>query len=187
MHNQQSLLEVPAGPAPATPVRFLDPPGHDAGTRHRTVASPLGPILLTGDGHVLTRITLNPEPDTPEVSWVEAPNDFTTAVQQLTAYFTGDLHSFDLALAPAGTSFQRRVWQQLTTVAYGHTTNYGALAAQLGQPTAARAVGMANGRNPLPIVVPCHRIIGADGGLTGYSGGLDIKRKLLRLENRHSR
>ena len=106
------------------------------------------------------------------------------AEAQLRAYFAGDLTSFDLPLAPHGTGFQRQVWDAVAAVPYGTTTTYSAIAAALGRPSACRAVGAANGRNPLPIVVPCHRVVGASGALTGYGGGLARKRVLLDLETR---
>jgi methylated-DNA-[protein]-cysteine S-methyltransferase len=103
-------------------------------------------------------------------------------LRQLDAYFAGRRRTFDLRLEPAGTAFQRRVWRGLLTIPFGETLSYGALAARLGRGAHPRAVGMANGRNPIPIVIPCHRVIGADGRLTGYGGGLDRKRRLLALE-----
>ena len=104
------------------------------------------------------------------------------AEEQLSAYFAGELTRFELPLAPRGTEFQRRVWDAVAAVPYGTTTTYSRLAASISRPRATRAVGAANGRNPLPIVVPCHRVIGASGALTGYGGGLDVKRALLALE-----
>ena len=105
-----------------------------------------------------------------------------TARRQLQEYFEGTRRSFDLRLAPEGTAFQRRVWEELRRIPYGETISYRELAGRIGQPTAMRAVGLANGRNPIAVVVPCHRVIGADGSLTGYGGGLDRKRYLLGLE-----
>jgi methylated-DNA-[protein]-cysteine S-methyltransferase len=110
------------------------------------------------------------------------PAPFAQARAQLDAWFAGDLTAFELELDPVGTAWQRRVWAALRTVPYGTTTTYGALAAALGAPGSARAVGLANGRNPLAIVVPCHRVVGADGGLTGYAGGVERKRTLLEHE-----
>lgn len=107
------------------------------------------------------------------------------AVDQLESYFAGSLREFDLPLVLRGTDFQKRVWQQLAEIRYGETTTYGAIAAQLGKPTASRAVGAANGQNPIAIVLPCHRVIGQTGKLTGYAGGLDKKEKLLRFERDH--
>lgn len=107
------------------------------------------------------------------------------ASAQLSEYFSGTRAQFDLPLAPRGTPFQQSVWNALLTIPVGHTRTYGEIAAQIGRPKAARAVGMANNRNPLSIFIPCHRVIGADGSLTGYAGGLDVKRYLLDLEKRH--
>jgi methylated-DNA-[protein]-cysteine S-methyltransferase len=108
-------------------------------------------------------------------------------VRQLRAYFAGDLETFDLPLAPAGTPFQLAVWRELCKIPYGKTISYGELARHLGNPNASRAVGLANGANPIPIVIPCHRVIGSNGKLTGYGGGLPIKEKLLALERRQLR
>src|ERR1700722_16755032 len=109
------------------------------------------------------------------------------AVDQLRAYFAGELRNFDLALDMQGTGFQKRVWQEVRKIPYGRTCSYKFVAAAIGAPTAVRAVGAANGRNPIPIVVPCHRVIGAGGSLVGYGGGLPLKRFLLDLEMRHGR
>jgi methylated-DNA-[protein]-cysteine S-methyltransferase len=103
-------------------------------------------------------------------------------MRQLRAYFAGELETFDLPLAPEGTPFQLEVWRRLCEIPYGETISYGELARRLGNPNASRAVGLANGANPIPIVIPCHRVIGSDGKLTGYGGGLPIKEKLLALE-----
>ena len=116
----------------------------------------------------------------PRLIWDEAP--CRRAAAQVRAFLAGKRHSFDLELAPSGTPFQRRVWQALQGIPYGTTISYGTLAARIDQPRAAQAVGRANGANPIPIVIPCHRVIGADGSLTGYGGGLPIKEKLLQLE-----
>jgi methylated-DNA-[protein]-cysteine S-methyltransferase len=110
---------------------------------------------------------------------------FRDVMAQLEGYFAGKLNSFDLALAPEGTPFQREVWSYLRTIPYGETVSYGDIARRLGRPNAYRAVGAANGRNPIPIIIPCHRVIGADGSLTGFGGGLPIKIQLLELEARH--
>src|SRR5205085_10571542 len=113
-----------------------------------------------------------------------APDDppFAAAIAQLRAYFRGESTAFDVPLELRGTPFQRRVWASLCTIPYGETVTYGALAQRLGTPSAARAVGLANGRNPVGIIVPCHRVVGSDGSLTGYGGGLDRKRRLLEFE-----
>ena len=108
-------------------------------------------------------------------------------IRQLRAYFAGELETFDLALAPQGTPFQLAVWNRLCEIPYGETISYGELARRIGNPNASRAVGLANGSNPIPIVIPCHRVIGSNGKLTGYGGGLPIKEKLLALERRQLR
>lgn len=118
----------------------------------------------------------------PQKDWTRSSEPFEAAITQLREYFAGRRRGFDLPLAPAGTDFQRRVWRALTTIAYGETISYGELARRIGNPRASRAVGLANGANPLPIIVPCHRVIGASGALTGFGGGLPIKRTLLALE-----
>lgn len=121
----------------------------------------------------------------PQLSWQRgAIAPLALARQQLEEYFAGMRRQFDLPLQPLGTPFQREVWRELTRIPYGATISYGELARRIGQPQAVRAVGAANGRNPLPIVVPCHRVIGADGSLTGFGGGLPAKRHLLSLEDR---
>ena len=155
--------------------------------------TPLGRLLITGDGAGLRRILFPGEGrseiadatdavDAPDSSWQEDDGSLGPVVRQLESYFARRLEEFDLELAPEGTSFQRRVWDELLRIPYGETLSYGELARRLGRPDAARAVGAANGANPLPIVIPCHRVIGADGRLVGYGGGLEIKRTLLDLE-----
>lgn len=143
-----------------------------------TIDTPIGPLTVTvNDTGAVTSVTFGQ----PDVS--AAPSDASeAAADQLREYFAGRRTEFDLPLAATGTEFQRRVWAALTTIPYGQTWSYGRLAAELGQPTASRAVGLANGRNPIAIVVPCHRVIGASGTLTGYAGGLERKRWLLDLE-----
>lgn len=150
-------------------------------TRRCVVASPIGWLLLEAGDAGLGGITLL---DAPPADHGAADSDpvLAAATAQLEAYLAGELLDFELPLAAAGTPFQRRVWDLLRAIPYGTTTTYGALAARLGQPAASRAVGLANGRNPLPIVVPCHRVIGADGSLTGYGSGLWRKRWLLAHE-----
>ena len=145
-------------------------------------ASPIGELLLVSDGAALTGVYF---PDwILDPSWQRDDGAFGDATAQLRAYFGAELTEFNLALAPHGTPFQQRVWSGLRAIPYGTTTTYGKLAAALGDSRAVRAVGLANGRNPIPIIIPCHRVIGADGGLTGYGGGIDRKQWLLALEGR---
>jgi methylated-DNA-[protein]-cysteine S-methyltransferase len=148
------------------------------------MASPVGTLLLTGDGTHLKQIHFQSGPQrlAPRDEWVAASEPFEPVLNQLSEYFAGRRREFDLALAPEGTGFQHLVWRALTEIPYGETVSYGELARRIGNPRASRAVGLANGANPLPIVVPCHRVIGADGSLTGFGGGLEIKQRLLRLE-----
>ena len=148
------------------------------------IDSPVGRLLLAGDGESLIQVCFQsgPRPQQPRSGWVADPAPFRAALAQLGEYFAGGRQRFDLALAPRGTDFQQRVWRALLDIPYGRTISYGELARRIGNPSASRAVGLANGANPLPIVVPCHRVIGADGSLTGFGGGLPIKRKLLALE-----
>lgn len=149
----------------------------------RIVDSPVGPITLAGRDGKLNHLRMVDQTYEPSrAGWVPDDGAFPGAVEQLTAYFSGALEDFDLELDLHGTDFQRRVWAALRTIPYGETRSYGQIALQIGAPTASRAVGMANGRNPIGIIVPCHRVIGASGSLTGYGGGLDRKRFLLDLE-----
>ena len=147
------------------------------------VPSPVGELWLTGDGTHLTGLWFGPLPDPAAPAAVAGIAPFPEVRAQLEEYFAGRRRDFDLPLAPVGTPFQRRVWQALREIPYGETVSYGALAARLGQPGAGRAVGLANGQNPISIVIPCHRVIGAGGALTGYGGGLERKRWLLALES----
>lgn len=151
------------------------------------IDTPIGPMLLVGDGHALRGLHLDADRDRDEVAATATRDDeaLAAASDQLRRYFAGELRDFDLPLAAAGTPFQHEVWDALRAIPYGTTTSYGELARQLDRPGAARAVGLANGRNPIAIVVPCHRVVGADGTLTGYAGGLERKRRLLELERRH--
>ena len=146
--------------------------------------SSIGPLLLTGNGAALTGVYFQagPRPVRPHPHWLRLAAPFADAVRQLEEYFGGQRQVFDLPLAPAGTAFQLAVWRALQGIAYGRTTSYGQLARELGHAHGARAVGLANGSNPLPVIIPCHRVIGADGSLTGFGGGLQIKRALLHLE-----
>lgn len=148
------------------------------------VESPLGPLTLTGRDEGLTTLELPPRRGHPSVGadWRRDDARFADVADQLGGYFAGGLKEFDVALAPAGTPFQRQVWDALTEIPYGATASYGEVARRIGRPSAARAVGQANNRNPIAIIIPCHRVIGASGSLTGYGGGLDRKRLLLDLE-----
>ena len=151
-------------------------------------ASPVGDLLLASNGTALTLVSF-PEGKAarqPEADWLRRNGWFDRVKHQLIAYFAGELMDFDLPLAPAGTDFQRRVWTALRTIPYGETRSYRDIAIQIGQPGAVRAVGAANGQNPLPLIVPCHRVIGADGSLAGFSGGINNKKYLLRMEQAHA-
>ncbi|MEU5211509.1 methylated-DNA--[protein]-cysteine S-methyltransferase [Streptomyces sp. NPDC020742] len=165
-----------SGPAPDTPL-----------THTVLDDTPVGPLTLVAAGDALTALYMTDQRHRPPQESFGAPADpgtppFAEAIAQLEAYFRGELTTFDLPLALRGTPFQRRVWAALCTIPYGETLSYGQLATRLGVPSAARAVGLANGRNPVGIIVPCHRVVGADGSLTGYGGGLDRKRRLLAFE-----
>ncbi|TDC18885.1 methylated-DNA--[protein]-cysteine S-methyltransferase [Streptomyces sp. 8K308] len=151
---------------------------------HTVIPSPLGELLLSGDAEgTLSRIDLLAD-RRPDPASTAAPAAFREAADQLAAYFAGHRTGFALRIATAGTPFQLSVWQRLVTIPYGTTLSYGELASKLGRPTAARAVGAANGANPVPIIVPCHRVLAASGDLTGFGlGGLARKRLLLSLES----
>jgi len=151
---------------------------------YTTFASPIGALLLVGDGHALHGLYMleGRRPMSVRADWTPAPEPFAHVRAQLEEYFEGRLTSFDVPLAMHGTPFQRRVWDALREIRYGETTSYGELASRVGQPGAARAVGLANGSNPIAVIVPCHRVIGANGKLTGYGGGMENKRILLDLE-----
>ena len=148
--------------------------------------SPVGTLLLTADEEALTGIHFSGgrRAQTVGADWKEKPGHpvLRKVVRQLDEYFAGKRKTFDLPLAPDGTPFQRAVWKALRAIPYGKTQSYGDIARRIGRPKAVRAVGAANGANPISIVVPCHRVIGADGSLTGYGGGLPRKRRLLALE-----
>jgi methylated-DNA-[protein]-cysteine S-methyltransferase len=148
--------------------------------------TPMQRLLLTSDGASLTGLFLPGGRNgvEPGESWVRRDDaaPFAEAKRQLAAYFNGSLRAFDLPLAPRGTAFQRRVWEELERIPYGITVSYGELARRIGDPNGARAVGLANGRNSIAIIVPCHRVIGANGKLVGYGGGLPRKAALLAFE-----
>jgi len=157
--------------------------------RYTVVDSPIDPLLLVGDGDAITGLFMSPHQGRHGVEdgWVRDDDVFRAAAAQLGEYFAGERHTFDLPLRPEGTAFQLRVWSALCDIPYGTTITYGEQAQRLGDPGRARAVGAANGQNPISIVVPCHRVIGANGSLTGYGGGLDRKRHLLDLESGRAR
>lgn len=152
--------------------------------RYRIVDSPVGPLTLAGVGTALMHLRMADQTHEPDrSSWLAADDKaFPEAVEQLAAYFAGELTEFDVQLELIGTEFQRKVWKALLTIPYGETRSYGEIAEQIGSLGASRAVGLANGRNPIGIIVPCHRVIGSSGGLTGYGGGIERKRALLALE-----
>ena len=143
--------------------------------------TPIGPLWLAASEHGLARVSFTELAGPPSRDGVLAE-----AAEQLSAYLDGELTRFDLPLAPGGTSFQRSVWSEVARIPYGETSTYARIAAAIGRESACRAVGAANGRNPLPIVVPCHRVVGSAGALTGYGGGLGRKRALLDLERPES-
>lgn len=150
--------------------------------------SPFGKLLITGNQTAIATLTfpnktiLADDPAT-DKDLIRDASPFKDVCKQLDLYFNGKLESFDLPLAPRGTDFQLSVWTELMNIPYGQTTSYGAIARNLKNPKAMRAVGSANGRNPIPIIIPCHRVIGSDGSLTGFGGGLPTKTFLLELEN----
>lgn len=152
--------------------------------RHKVVPSPYGPLTLVADDGVLCGLYMAGQRHRPAEETFGPRDDslLAAAEDQLEAYFHGELKEFALELRLAGTPFQRSVWSMLRSIPYGETRTYGELAEALGNPAASRAVGLANGRNPVGIIVPCHRVVGADGSLTGYGGGLDRKRRLLDFE-----
>ena len=154
-----------------------------------TIETPIGRIMLAGDGRSLQYVGL-PEarrPMTIPAGWVREPSRLAESARQFSAYFSGDLMDFDLPLDATGTAFQKQVWKALVEIPYGTTISYAELARRIDNPKASRAVGLANGANPLAIVVPCHRVIGANGSMTGYGGGLSAKRFLLDHEIRHAK
>jgi methylated-DNA-[protein]-cysteine S-methyltransferase len=151
---------------------------------YTTLESPIGELLLVGDERSLHGLYMQEgrKPARIGAHWRPAATPFAGVRAQLREYFAGERSRFDVSLTLGGSAFERRVWTALREIAYGETVSYGEIARRIGCPTAARAVGLANGRNPIAVIVPCHRVIGADGGLTGYGGGLERKRALLALE-----
>jgi methylated-DNA-[protein]-cysteine S-methyltransferase len=150
------------------------------------MASPIGKLLLAADDAGLRHIIFENgrEPAVPQPDWRESPTPLRETIRQLQSWFAGELRDFDLPLAPQGPDFHQRVWRELCNIAYGETISYGEIARRIGSPNAFRAVGRANGANPIPIVIPCHRVIGSSGKLTGYGGGLPRKEFLLALEHK---
>lgn len=153
---------------------------------YTTMKSPIGPLLLagTGDGLRLVHFASSRRPKSPQRDWIEDRAPFKEVIRQLEAYFEGKLRDFDLPVVLEGTEFQLLVWRNLRKIPYGETVSYGQLARRIGSPDSARAVGLANGSNPIPIIIPCHRVIGSNGDLTGFGGGLPVKKKLLALESK---
>jgi methylated-DNA-[protein]-cysteine S-methyltransferase len=153
-------------------------------TRYSRLDSPVGRWLLVGDERGLTHLRLEPPGRIVEREggWVEDTGFFRDTAGQLQAYFAGDLQQFDLKLNPQGTPFQQSVWSGLQRIPFGHTISYGELARRIGNPDACRAVGRANGANPIPVIIPCHRVIGSTGALVGFTAGLDLKAWLLNHE-----
>jgi methylated-DNA-[protein]-cysteine S-methyltransferase len=183
----EALFDIPEEEswAPMEFAEVLDGP-----VRYSTAPSPAGELLITGDGRSVRSLHMGPDHKygwQVQDDWVRDDTSLKGAVDQLDAFFAGELTTFELSLAPSGTAFQMQVWRELTTIPYGKTNSYGQIASRLGHPNASRAVGMANGRNPISIIVPCHRVIGANGSLTGYGGGLPRKEMLLGLERRGAR
>jgi methylated-DNA-[protein]-cysteine S-methyltransferase len=153
---------------------------------YSTMDSPVGNLLLVGNECGLRFISFENSKRAASVKpdWKSDQAQFAEVIRQLREYFSGERKKFDLPLAPEGTDFQLDVWRSLRTIPYGETISYSQLAKRIGNPKAVRAVGLANGCNPIPIIIPCHRVIGSDGSLTGFGGGLSTKRKLLDLENK---
>jgi methylated-DNA-[protein]-cysteine S-methyltransferase len=156
---------------------------------HTVIDSPVGPLTLVAEHGAIVGLYMDLQRHRPGDAKLGEPDPegrraepFTAAAEQLDAYFAGTLTRFVLPLAPCGTEFQQRVWAALSEIPYGETESYGELAARIGTPGGARAVGLANGKNPIGIVIPCHRVVGSNGSLTGYGGGLDRKKQLLDLE-----
>ncbi|MFF4359016.1 methylated-DNA--[protein]-cysteine S-methyltransferase [Streptomyces sp. NPDC001604] len=152
---------------------------------HTVIDSPYGPLTLVADDGILCGLYMTEQRHRPPEESFGTRDEtlFAEAEEQLEAYFAGDLKEFTLELRLHGTPFQRTVWGRLREIPYGETRSYGELAAALGNPSASRAVGLANGKNPIGIIVPCHRVVGANGSLTGYGGGLDRKQRLLDFES----
>ncbi len=155
--------------------------------RYRIIESPVGPLTLAGNDKALTNLHMQNQSHPPKGrdAWVLDEQAFPEVLDQIDAYFAGELTEFDVTLSLEGTPFQRQVWSTLRGIPFGETVSYGEVAARIGRPAASRAVGLANGRNPVAIIVPCHRVVGSTGTLTGYAAGLARKQKLLDLEQSH--
>ena len=155
---------------------------------YTTIDSPIGELLLLGDGEALHGLYMQDgrKPVRIAPGWEPSTAPFADVCSQLQEYFAGERTTFEIPLVLKGAPFERQVWRALEDIPYGETVTYGEIARRVGQPSAARAVGLANGRNPIAVIVPCHRVIGADGTLTGYGGGLERKRLLLELEQGRS-
>ncbi|HWZ97001.1 MAG TPA: methylated-DNA--[protein]-cysteine S-methyltransferase [Candidatus Dormibacteraeota bacterium] len=156
---------------------------------YATMESPVGTLRLVGEETGLRTVWFvrGRKNEAPAAEWREDAAFFVDVMRQLREYFAGALREFDIPLLMEGTEFQKRVWKMLQTIPYGETISYGELAKKIGDPKAVRAVGAANGQNPIPIIVPCHRVIGSDGSLTGFGGGIENKKKLLELESAQRR
>jgi methylated-DNA-[protein]-cysteine S-methyltransferase len=152
--------------------------------RYRILESPVGPLLVAGDDRAVRFLLFRRgrRPVEPDPAWEPDRHTLEDPARQLSLYLAGRLRDFDVPVAPEGSAFQRRVWHELQRIPYGETISYGELARRLGNPRAMRAVGLANGANPIAIIIPCHRVIGQNGRLVGYGGGLAVKQALLSLE-----
>jgi methylated-DNA-[protein]-cysteine S-methyltransferase len=157
-----------------------------SGVFYTQMESPVGQLLLGGDRDSLRFVSFGSSERRliPQPAWTKNQAPFAEVMRQLRAYFDGKRKEFDLPLTLEGTDFQRRVWTNLLAIPYGETISYAELAARIGNPKAVRAVGLANGSNPIPIIIPCHRVIGSNGSLTGFGGGLATKKQLLALESK---
>jgi len=156
-------------------------------TYHTRIDSPIGPLFLTLEQDQLTNVCLHQQKRTVEVKpeWICSERPFRAIAKQFREYFRGKRRAFEISLRLEGTDFQKSAWNELLKIPYGATISYGELAKRIGNPKAVRAVGLANGRNPIPIIVPCHRVIGANGQLTGFGGGIENKALLLKIEQGH--
>jgi methylated-DNA-[protein]-cysteine S-methyltransferase len=156
----------------------------DSRVFYTTLSSPVGALFLTSNGEAITELFMEKHKGGPKpiADWRRDNGLFRDAADQLQAYFAGELTEFDLPLATSGAPFQQRVWAELRKIPYGSTISYGELARRIGAPKAPRAVGAANGSNPISIIIPCHRLIGSNGKLTGYGGGIERKKFLLEFE-----